>query len=118
MSDLTIYSLKNCDTCKKALKWLDAESVAYTNHDIRADGVDKSFIQPIVETLGWEIALNRRSTTWRGLEDSDKENIENSKAVKLILDNPTLMKRPVFVSGSNMVCGFDAKAQDQLKTLL
>ena len=118
MSTLTVYSLKNCDTCKKALKWLDAENVAHTVHDIRADGVDQSFIKPIVDTLGWEVALNRRSTTWRGLAEADKCNIDNAKAVELILANPTLMKRPVFVSGSNMVCGFDAKAQDQLTALL
>ena len=118
MGNLTVYALKNCDTCKKALKWLSAENISHNVHEIRSDGVDKSFIEPIVETLGWEIALNRRSTTRRGLDDADKNNIDNAKAVELILANPTLMKRPVFVSGSNMVCGFDAKAQDQLKALL
>ncbi len=118
MSNLTVYALKNCDTCKKALKWLTSENIPHTVHDIRADGVDKSFIQPIVETLGWEVALNRRSTTWRGLDEADKENIDNTKAIDLILANPTLMKRPIFVSDTDMVCGFDGKAQDQLKTLL
>ncbi len=118
MNNLTVYSLKNCDTCKKALKWLESGNVPHTVHDIRADGVDKSFIQPIVETLGWELALNRRSTTWRGLDDADKDNIDDAKAVDLILANPTLMKRPVFVSGDKMVCGFDAKARDQVQALL
>ena len=95
-----------------------AENVTHTVHDIRSDGVDRSLIQPIVETMGWETALNRRSTTWRGLLEADKSDLDNIKAVELILANPTLMKRPVFVSGSSVVCGFDAKAQDQLKNMI
>jgi len=111
------YTLKNCDTCKKALKWLTAEGVTFENHDVRADGVDVSWVGPVVDVLGWEVALNRRSTTWRGLSDEDKADIDNAKAVALILDNPTLMKRPVFVSGDTVICGFDAKAQAALKAL-
>ena len=108
---MIVYTLKNCDTCKKALKWLSGTGADFTNHDIRADGVDKSFIEPIVETLGWESALNRRSTTWRGLSDEDKSGIDAAKAVSLILAHPTLMKRPVFVSGDRIVAGFDEQAQ-------
>ncbi len=117
MSGLTIYTLKSCDTCKKALKWLDAESIAYTNHDVRADGLDRSTIASIVENAGWETALNRRSTTWRGLGDADKEAIDNAKAIALIAEHPTLMKRPVFVAGNNVVVGFDAKAQAAVSSL-
>ena len=112
---MKVYSLKNCDTCKKALKWLEAEGIAHEVHDVRADGVDKSWLSPVVDALGWEVAVNRRSTTWRGLSDADKDEIDNEKAVALILENPTLMKRPVFVTGASVLCGFDAKAQAALK---
>lgn len=109
---LTVYTLKNCDTCKKAIKWLEAEGIAFKNHDVRADGLSRETITQIVETLGWEKALNRRSTTWRGLSDEQKENVDNAKAIALITDHETLLKRPVFVVGGEMVAGFgdDARA--------
>ena len=115
---MKIYSLKNCDTCKKALKWLADKGADFDNHDIRADGVNKSFIEPIVDTLGWEVALNRRSTTWRGLSETDKNDIDDAKAVQLILANPTLMKRPIFVSEKTVIAGFDAKAQEAVEAVL
>lgn len=115
---MKVYSLKNCDTCKKALKWLDAEGIAYANHDVRADGVTADWVKPVVDALGWEVALNRRSTTWRGLTDVDKDGIDTTKAVELILEHPTLMKRPVIVSGDTVVCGFDTKAQAAVKAML
>jgi len=112
---MKIYTLKNCDTCKKAIKWLEAEGIAFENHDVRADGLDAVTVESIVETLGWETALNRRSTTWRGLSDSDKEGIDNAKASSLITANPTLMKRPVFVRGSSMQAGFNNNVQEWLR---
>jgi len=114
---MKIYSLKNCDTCKKALKWLEAEGIPFSNHDVRADGVDAAWLVPVVEALGWEIAVNRRSTTWRALADEAKSDLDNAKAVKLITEHPTLLKRPVFVSGETVICGFDAKAKDSLSAL-
>ncbi len=114
---MKVYSLKNCDTCKKALKWLTDAEISFENHDVRADGVDASWVGSVVDALGWEVALNRRSTTWRGLSDADKQGIDNAKAVALILEHPTLMKRPVFVSGDTVICGFDAKAQAALTAL-
>lgn len=114
---MKVYSLKNCDTCKKALKWLESEGISHDVHDVRADGVDAASLTPIVDALGWETAVNRRSTTWRGLSDAEKDGIDNAKAVALILKNPTLMKRPVFVSGKAVLCGFDAKTQAALKEL-
>lgn len=115
---MKVYSLKNCDTCKKAIKWLDAKGVDYQNHDVRADGLEQGAVESIVEALGWETAINRRSTTWRGLDDAEKEGLDNAKAVALILENPTLMKRPVFVSGDSVIAGFDAKAQAAVEAVL
>ena len=115
---MKIFTLKNCDTCKKALKWLDTKGASYENHDVRADGLTKEQVTPLVEALGWETAINRRSTTWRGLGDVDKDNIDNSKAVDLIVANPTLMKRPIYVSGDDTIAGFDAKAQSAVEAMI
>lgn len=118
MTALKIYTLKSCDTCKKALKWLAETGQNFENHDIRADGLDFSQIAPIVETLGWETVVNRRSTTWRGLTDAEKTDLDNKKAIGLILAHPTLMKRPVFTDGSTMVAGFDTQAKAALGELM
>ena len=109
---LKIYTLKNCDTCKKALQWLEAEGIPFNNHDVRADGLTKDIISEIVAKLGWEKALNRRSTTWRNLDESQKTDVDNAKAITLIEEHPTLLKRPVFVGKNEMVAGFgnDARA--------
>jgi len=112
-----VYTLKTCDTCRKALKWLEAEGIAFENHDIRADGTTADWVTPVVASLGPDAALNRRSTTWRGLSDADKDGIDAAKAVALILEHPTLLKRPVFVAGDKVICGFDAKAQAAVNAL-
>ena len=108
---LTVYTLKNCDTCKKAIKWLEAEGIEFKNHDVRADGLTKEIITQIVETLGWEKALNRRSTTWRNLDEGQKVDVDDEKAIGLIGEHETLLKRPVFVSDIEMVAGFDERAR-------
>ena len=108
---LTVYTLKNCDTCKKAIKWLEAKNIDFQNHDVRADGLTQNTIAEIVSELGWETALNRRSTTWRNLSDTDKTDMDNNKAVSLIEVHPTLLKRPVFVSSDGMEAGFTDAAK-------
>ena len=114
---MKVYTLKNCDTCKKALKWLEAEGIEYDNHDVRADGLDKATVEHIVSAAGWEKALNRRSTTWRKLGDSDKAGPDNTKTVNLVVEHPTLLKRPVFVSGNDVIIGFDRRAQEAVEIL-
>ncbi|MEM7290532.1 MAG: Spx/MgsR family RNA polymerase-binding regulatory protein [Pseudomonadota bacterium] len=104
---ITIYTLKTCDTCKKALKWLDAQGIAYNNIDVRADGMSQETIKNIVTELGWEKSLNRRSTTWRGLSDAEKAGLDNARAIALIEAHPTLMKRPVVAIGNQFFAGFD-----------
>lgn len=118
MSDLKVYSLKSCDTCKKALTWLAASGVEHSVCDVRADGISESEVSSIVSTLGWELAVNRRSTTWRQLDDAQKADLDNAKAIALISENPTLMKRPVFVSGDTMIAGFNPKIQVELEALI
>jgi Spx/MgsR family transcriptional regulator len=109
---LTVWGLKTCDTCKKALKWLDGEGVAYASKDVRADGVPAADLARWIDAVGWETLVNKASTTWRGLDDADKEGIDAAKAKALLAEHPTLIKRPVFVTGDEVVVGFrDAQKQ-------
>ncbi len=103
---LTVYGIKNCDTVKKALKWLDAEGVAYTFHNLRADGLTVETATRWIDALGWESALNRRSTTWRQLADADKADMDAAKAAALLAQHPTLAKRPVFEKNTLIINGF------------
>lgn len=103
---ITFYGLKSCDTCKKAAKWLKDSGLEFQVIDVRADGVKRSRIEAWVDAVGWETVLNRRSTTWRGLEDADKEGIDTVKAVSLLAEHPTLIKRPVFEKGNQVFVGF------------
>jgi len=104
----TVYGIKNCDTVKKALKWLDTNNIAYQFHDLRQDGIRKSDLQQWIKSIDWEILLNKRSTTWRQLADSDKTDVDANKAVNLMLANPTLIKRPVITQGKTTLVGFNA----------
>jgi len=103
----TVYGIKNCDTVKKALKWLDANNISYRFHDLRQNGISKSDLQQWTDSVGWEVLLNRRSTTWRQLPDKAKTDIDANKAVSLMLSNPTLIKRPVVIKGKTTLVGFN-----------
>jgi arsenate reductase len=103
---ITVYGLKNCDTCRAALKWLDSQPIAHRFHDIRADGLTAPTISTWVAVLGWEGVLNRRSTTWRALADKDRDNLNDKRAVALMAAHPTLVKRPVIEAGKALSVGF------------
>jgi len=111
---LIVYGIKNCDTVKKALKWLDAEGVAYRFHDLRADGLTATIVQRWVDALGWESVLNRRSTTWRELSDADKHALDGGAAVALMVQHPTLVKRPVIEGKDFVVNGFSDAVREKL----
>jgi Spx/MgsR family transcriptional regulator len=112
---IVVYGLKNCDTCRKALKWLDAEGLEHRFHDVRADGLDAPTLQTWVDELGWETLLNRRGTTWRKLPAAETEGVDAAGAVKLMLNHPALIKRPVFALGDRHLVGFKAEQQDALR---
>lgn len=103
---LKIYGLKNCDTCRKAVKWLEGEGIAYQFHDFRTEGISVAEVKRFAAAVGWEALLNKASTTWRGLPDGDKESLGEAKAVKLMVASPALIKRPVFDNGKILVSGF------------
>ena len=117
-SKLTVYGLKNCDTCRKARGWLDGKSIAHEFLDVRADGIAKSDVARWVKAKGLETVLNKRGTTWRGLADKDRDGVDEARAVALMVEHPALIKRPVFESGGQVVIGFGAAEQKALSALL
>jgi Spx/MgsR family transcriptional regulator len=109
---MKVYALKSCDTCRKTVKALLAARDDVEVIDIRADGLPSEVITDVVKAVGWEAALNRRSTTWRGLDDADKADVTTEKAIALITKHPTLLKRPAITDGKTISVGWTAKQQD------
>jgi Spx/MgsR family transcriptional regulator len=103
---ITLYGLKNCDTCRKASKWLAAKGIKHRLHDVRAEGVSAEQISAWTSTLGWEAVLNRRSTTWREIPEKEREGLNEARAVALMAKHPTLIKRPVIDTGRIFLVGF------------
>ena len=111
---LTVYGIKNCDTVKKACDWLRKNNIEYQLHDFRKDGLSKIKLQQWVENVNWETLLNRRGTTWRRLSDQDKENINKIRALSLMVEQPTLIKRPIIEHGQKIIVGFNADQYQHL----
>ncbi len=111
---ITLYGIKNCDSVRKARRWLESGEVKYQFHDLRTDGVEPSLLQDWIEQLGWEKLLNRRSTTWRQLPDNEKTELDARKAAALMLQHPTLIKRPLLDNGSRCLAGFDQQSWQAL----
>lgn len=103
---MVLYGIKNCDTVKKARRWLDANDVAFDFHDFRADGLEQATIESWLQTVSWEVLLNKRGTTWRKLDDPRKDDINEAIAIELMLSNPTLIKRPVITVNNDCMVGF------------
>lgn len=114
---ITVYGLKNCDTCKKAVAWLKAEGIAHVFHDVRADGLNAGDVNAWVKELGSDVLINTRGTTWRGLDEADKADMDDAKAAALILAHPALMKRPVFDLGDRRLVGFKDAQKEALQAL-
>jgi len=102
----TLIGIKNCDSVKKAKKWLEQNGIEYAFHDLREQGVDKAALATWVEELGWEALLNKRSTTWKQLAAEERTAIDRDKAIALFLAYPTLIKRPLLISAKGMMVGF------------
>jgi arsenate reductase len=111
---ITLYGIKNCDTMKKARAWLDAHEVAYEFHDYKVRGIDRPRLERWCRAAGWEALLNRAGTTFRKLPDADKTNLDESAALRLMLAQPSLIKRPVLELGGRVIVGFSPKVYEQL----
>jgi arsenate reductase (glutaredoxin) len=114
---ITIYGIPNCDTCRKARKWLTDHDIDHTFHDFRKDGLRQAQVESWVEAVGWETVLNRRGTTWRKLSDADKAGLDSRTASALMTANPTLIKRPVFEGVEPVLVGFSPEAQAALMAI-
>jgi arsenate reductase (glutaredoxin) len=105
---LHLYGIPNCDTVKKARAWLDRRGIDYVFHDYKKEGADPLKLSVWSDEVGWETLLNRRGTTFRGLSDADKADIDRAKAIPLMHAKPSLIKRPVVEHGGGLLVGFDA----------
>ena len=110
----TVYGIKNCDTIKKARRWLDDNNVDYRFHDYRVDGLDEALLQELLAKSDWQQMLNKRSTSFRALTDEQKANLSADTIVPLLLETPTLIKRPLLVHNDQAHLGFKADYYQQL----
>ena len=102
---LTVYGIKQCDTCRKALKWLTAQGIEHHFHDFRADGLQQEILADWMASPFAAVLVNRRSTTWRQLSDEQRQ-FTGDALLALLLEQPTLIKRPVFVAAEIIAVGF------------
>jgi len=111
---ISLYGIKNCDTMKKARAWLDKHGVAYDFHDYKSRGIDKGRLESWAKKAGWETLLNRAGTTFKKLPDKDKDGITEAKAVKLMLAQPSMIKRPVLeLARGKLLVGFKPEAYEE-----
>ena len=103
---ITIYGIKNCDTMKKAFAWLDGHRVDYAFHDYKKVGIDRKQLESWCAEFGWESLVNRAGTTFRKLPDKDKQGLNAGRAIKLMLEQPSMIKRPVLDLGKKRLVGF------------
>src|ERR1700747_2987223 len=104
---ITIYGIKNCDTMKKARAWLDKRGIDYAFHDYKIAGIDRARLEGWAKKVGWEALLNRSGTTFRKLPDAAKEGLTEEKALVLMLDQPSMIRRPVLEGpGGALLVGF------------
>ena len=113
---ITMYGITNCDTIKKARKWLEAHQVEYVFHDYRKEGLTASQLSAWCDELGYEALVNRRGTTWRKLPDETRANLNEATARQVMLDNPAMIKRPLLDTGKERVLGFSEQQYAALFT--
>lgn len=104
---ITLYGIANCDTVSKARKWLTANNIDYHFHNFKKDGLNQQTLDSWIDTLGWEVLLNKRSMTWRKLPDERKMDINRNDAAQIMLDNTSIIKRPVLDVDGKFHVGFN-----------
>ena len=110
-----LYGIPNCDTIKKARAWLESRRVEYEFHDYKKSGIERAQLESWIQTVGWEVLLNRAGTTFKKLPDGAKANLTEAKAVKLMLEQPSMIKRPVLERGKTLLVGFSPEKYAALK---
>lgn len=112
---MNLYGIPNCDTMKKARTWLASHGVDYEFHDYKVSGVSRETLVEWAKVVGWETLLNRAGTTFRKLPDRAKEHLDERKAITLMLEQPSMIKRPVLVRGKTLLVGFSPEKYSVLK---
>lgn len=111
----TLYGIKNCDTIKKAQKWLKANQIDFTFHDYRVDGLERDWLVTASKQLGWENLLNKRGTTFRQLPEEQKAELNETNALSLMMAYPAMIKRPILQQDNQLILGFsDSLYQERL----
>jgi len=103
---ITLYGIKNCDTVKKSRDWLAKNNIEYRFHDFRVDGLNQKQVENWINEIGLDALINKRSTTWKELDESTKTNFDEKNAAAVITENPTLIKRPLLDTGKQKHVGF------------
>ena len=103
---IEFFGIPNCDTVKKARKWLGAQGIDYVFHDYKKEGADRAKLAVWADAVGWEALLNRRGTTFRKLDATEKADIDQEKAIRLMVENPSMIKRPVVEHPGGVIVGF------------
>ncbi|CAH8201491.1 ArsC family reductase [Vibrio aestuarianus] len=106
---IIMYGIPNCDTIKKAKKWLDNATVDYQFHDYRKQGIPPELVNQFCQALGWEVVVNKRGTTFRQLSALQKEALNAETAVDLLVENPAMIKRPILMVDNQYYIGFKAE---------
>lgn len=113
---VTIYGIKNCDTMSKARAWLEAQAIAYAFHDYKTSGIDAATVAGWCASVGWERVLNRNGTTFRKLSEAQRADLNEAKAIALMVAQPSMIKRPVLEVDGALLVGFSADAYAQALT--
>ncbi|GAB3550983.1 ArsC family reductase [Noviherbaspirillum agri] len=111
----TLYGIPNCDTVKKARTWLDQHGISYTFHDFKKAGISRELVNQWLEHVSWDVLVNRKGTTWRGLSDGRKTAVmDAASATELMLESPSVIKRPVLFNDGNAHVGFSDALYQQI----
>lgn len=111
---ITMYGIPNCDTIKKAKKWLQSESVQFDFHDYRKQGIDTELVTLFCKQLGWEQVLNKRGTTFRQLTQQQKDDLNELNAIALLVEQPAMIKRPILLVNGQYHIGFKTEQYQQI----
>jgi len=111
---VTLYGISSCDTIRKAKTWLKNRQIEFEFHDYRKQGLEQQLLQSMISALGWEAMLNRRGTTWRTLPDRVKDQIDQESAIRVMMDNPAIIKRPILATDNQLHVGFSDRQYQEI----
>jgi len=114
MTSVKMYGIKNCSTMKKAMTWLEEQTIEFDFHDYKKSGIDEVHLRTWLSQTPWEQLINKRGTTWRKLSDEDKTDVTDDKAIQLMIANPSLIKRPALIINNQVHLGFKAEQYQEI----